>query len=142
MFCLVYQSVASWELDLREMKALLRNARRFNRGQEITGCLLYKYGAFLQYLEGNQIRVLSLYDSIKKDKRHRDVSLIAHGNVPRREFSNWDMAYANDFGKNELINYLNLVSENLPGKSLRSINPNPTSIEFWVQVNRLFHDAN
>ncbi len=137
MYSLVYQSVASSQLRPEDLEELLVRARKFNRSQEITGCLLFFRDIFIQYLEGSQVRVLALYDQIRKDPRHSAVRLLAHGQVDKREFPNWDMAYENLYGDNEMINYIKLVvSDYLENPKKRAI-PRPASDAFWEQVSRL-----
>lgn len=137
MYCLVYQSVATREFGPHEIETMLNKAREYNHSQGITGCLLFYKGTFLQYLEGNQIRVLSLFDHIKVDKRHSEVRLLTHGQIEEREFLDWDMAYENLFGDNALINYLKLVVGNFLDDPLKKYNPNPGSTKFWDHVGQL-----
>ncbi len=56
---------------------MLEKARENNSRDNITGCLLYYEGEFIQYLEGNQVKVLTLFDKINADKRHKDVTLLS-----------------------------------------------------------------
>lgn len=137
MYCLVYQSLASPNLDHDDIHALLKNARSYNALHAITGCLLFTEGVFLQYLEGNQLHVLSLFDRITEDKRHSDVKLLNHGQVEKREFRDWDMAYETMYGDNALINYLKLVVINFLNEPQKNATPNPTSIKFWEHVSTL-----
>ena len=71
--------------------------------------MLYYEGEFIQYLEGNQIKVLELFDKIKKDKRHTDIELISYAERDSREFSNWEMAFEDFYGDNDQIAYLKLL---------------------------------
>lgn len=137
MYCLVYQSEASPALVPADIESLLVKARVFNHDQGITGCLLYFRGVFLQYLEGNQLKVLSLYDQIREDRRHSDVKLLSHSQIKKREFEDWDMAYENFYGDNELINYLKLVVINFLEDPLKKLAPNPSSVQFWDHVSRM-----
>ncbi len=137
MYCLVYQSVAAPHLGPGDMKELLQKPRIFNQSQGITGCLLYYQGSFLQYLEGNQVKVLTLFDHIREDNRHSDVRLLTHGQILEREFETWDMAFENLFGDNALINYLKLVVGNYFQDASFKYKPNPSSIQFWDYVGQL-----
>lgn len=137
MYCLVYQSIAAPELGHKEIEQILYKARVFNHNQGITGCLLYYAGSFLQYLEGNQVKVLSLFDHIRLDKRHSNVTLLTHGQIEEREFQDWDMAYENFFGDNALVSYLKLVVGNFLEDQVKSYSPNPSSRKFWDYVGQL-----
>jgi hypothetical protein len=142
MCCLVYQSLASPYLHQGEIEALLEKSRTFNALHAITGCLLFTQGVFLQYLEGNQLHVLSLFDRIKEDKRHSQVRLLTHGNVEKREFRDWGMAYENLYGDNALINYLKLVVNTFLQEPDNKVSPNPTSLKFWENVSALLNNPN
>ena len=137
MFNLVYKSVASPVFEQSQIKEMLENARDFNQRNNITGCLLFFNGEFIQYLEGNQIVILSLYDRIMEDIRHRDVELLSHGEIEAREFETWDMAYENLHGENNYLQFIRLlVSSYLDGPT-NAVEPNPTSTKFWSTVREL-----
>mgnify|MGYP000202484721 FL=1 len=76
MFNIVYRSLASPTTKQPDVEDILKRARRFNIDNEITGCLVYHKGLFIQYLEGNKNIVLELYSRIEKDVRHTDVTLL------------------------------------------------------------------
>lgn len=93
MFELVYCSVASENLAAEDIDDVLITSRRFNKANDITGCLLYFNGQFLQVLEGKKAVVQELFGKIKKDKRHKNVLLLSEEIVKKRIFENWSMAY-------------------------------------------------
>ena len=134
MFCLVYRSTAQLAFKTVDVKEMLEKARISNSRDNITGCLLYYEGEFIQYLEGNQIKVLNLFDKIKADKRHKDISILAHGITDSREFKDWEMAYADYFGDNDQINYFRLLLDSYEEKEDSSIHPNPSFNTFWLAV--------
>lgn len=134
MFCLVYRSTAQLAFKTVDVKEMLEKARISNSRDNITGCLLYYEGEFIQYLEGNQIKVLNLFDKIKADKRHKDISILAHGLTDSREFKDWEMAYADYFGDNDQINYFRLLLDSYDEKEDSSIHPNPSFNAFWLAV--------
>jgi GTP-binding protein EngB required for normal cell division len=134
MFCLVYRSTAQLAFKTVDIKEMLEKARISNSRDNITGCLLYYEGEFIQYLEGNQIKVLNLFDKIKADKRHKDISILAHGITDSREFKDWEMAYADYFGDNDQINYFRLLLDTYEEKEDPSIHPNPSFNAFWLAV--------
>jgi hypothetical protein len=57
--------------------------------------LLYKGGNFMQVLEGPEDQVMSLYESIKKDPRHKDVATLSKEQIQVRQFPKWEMAFQN-----------------------------------------------
>jgi len=134
MFCLVYRSVASPTFNQVDVKEMLQKARDNNSRDSITGCLLYYEGEFIQYLEGNQIKVLNLFDKIKEDKRHKEVTILAYGVADTREFKDWEMAYADFFGDNDQINYFKLLIGSYKENPDSTAHLNPSVNAFWIAV--------
>lgn len=137
MFCLVYRSVAKPSFKQSDIEEMLKQARKANKVLGITGCLLYYAGEFIQYLEGNQIKVLELFDRIKKDKRHTDIELISYGERDSREFEQWEMAYENLLGDNDQITYLKLLVSSYMEDPEKTSNVHPASMTFWETVSKL-----
>ena len=77
----------------RQLYDLLLQARDFNKKNNITGLLLYSPTAFLQVVEGNRDVVQKLYDKIIMDCRHFQVTQLVNGNIAKREFGDWSMAF-------------------------------------------------
>lgn len=77
----------------RQLYDLLLQARDFNKKNNITGLLLYAPTAFLQVVEGNEDVVQKLYDRIIIDCRHFQVTQLENGNIAKREFGDWSMAF-------------------------------------------------
>ncbi len=134
MFSIVYRSIAVPTFKQTDVKEMLDKARDNNSRDNITGCLLYYEGEFIQYLEGNQIKVLSLFDKIKEDKRHQDISILAYGVTDSREFKDWEMAYADFFGDNDQINYFRLLLDSYKENEDSVSHPNPSFNDFWIAV--------
>ncbi len=137
MYCIVYRSKAKPSFSQIEILEMLKKARINNERLGITGCLLFYKGKFIQYLEGNQVKVLELFDKIKADKRHEKVELISYGERPYREFDHWDMAYEDFFGENDKIEFLRLVVQSYFEDPSKSSGPNPDSLPFWKEVSNL-----
>tara|TARA_R110002051_G_scaffold322938_2_gene415055 strand:- start:1999 stop:2430 length:432 start_codon:yes stop_codon:yes gene_type:complete len=127
----VYKSKAISDLSLAQIEGLLEKARLFNSANNISGCLLYYEGEFIQYIEGNQIKVLKLFDRISLDKRHTKVQLLSHGLIEKREFKNWSMAFKNVQGQNDQLQYIELLVDSFLAKDSPMQGPNPTSKKFW-----------
>ncbi|MGT2425583.1 BLUF domain-containing protein [Amnibacterium kyonggiense] len=88
LLSIVYRSVQTGDLDLAD---LLRQARGANRSAGITGMLLAQDGRFLQALEGPEPAVRSLLASIRRDPRHREVTVLVEEVVVARRFPDWAM---------------------------------------------------
>jgi hypothetical protein len=107
IFELVYCSIAQPGLTLEAINEILETARSFNDEHNITGCLIYHDGEFLQILEGDQSIVMELYGRIEEDERHTNVSLLSTEEKEKRSFPNWSMAFhqfdENEVAKNKFI---------------------------------------
>ena len=93
MYELIYMSSATKYLSEEEINTLLVQARHFNIQHGITGVLLYIEGDFLQVLEGRKETIDSLFENIKRDKRHKSVIVVYEGNKIKRQFPDWSMGF-------------------------------------------------
>ncbi|MEH6647459.1 BLUF domain-containing protein [Sulfitobacter sp.] len=93
MHFLIYTSTASHLMDDSELENLLENCRMKNLKNDVTGMLLYKEGSFMQLLEGERNAVMSTYDRIEKDTRHKDITLLRERALPERNFGGWSMGF-------------------------------------------------
>lgn len=93
MIELVYYSISNNEINTNVINNILNTSRNYNKKNNITGCLLYHDKIFLQILEGEKDEVLKLYEKIKKDTRHQNVTLVIKENIVERLYSDWNMAY-------------------------------------------------
>ena len=91
---LIYCSVARRDFSPRNLSTLLRVARQNNARENITGMLLYAERSFFQVLEGEEQHVTALFDTIRKDPRHHNLTVIIQEPIPERSFGNWTMGYA------------------------------------------------
>ena len=93
MYHLVYTSEATQPIEREALFDLLRESRERNRQNGISGLLLHKNDQFIQVLEGEESLVKALYDRIRNDRRHKNVTAILEGSLPEREFSDWSMGF-------------------------------------------------
>lgn len=89
---LIYVSVRAASCDEIEMQKILASCVKNNKNIAITGLLLYSETKFIQYLEGEYREIMSLYDKIKLDARHKNVIMISGGPLAARHFPSWQMA--------------------------------------------------
>jgi len=111
MFYLIYVSSAVNLMDDGELLFLLEQSREKNLKLDITGMLLYKGGNFMQMLEGDRDTVLELYDTIKKDDRHKDVITVLTGDIKERNFEHWSMGFCNMDKAGDFPNYAEYIKE-------------------------------
>ncbi|MGA0384508.1 MAG: BLUF domain-containing protein, partial [Flavobacteriaceae bacterium] len=93
MFSLIYRSVAKESFIDSDIYKMLSDARDFNAEHHITGCLLYHDRKFLQLLEGEKHKVISLFNAIESDPRHQNVTVLRTEEREDRIFDRWSMAF-------------------------------------------------
>lgn len=91
LFHTLYMSSAREPLGDAELNALLNTARHNNKEVGVTGMLLYSDGNFIQYLEGEEADVRTVYARIDRDPRHTGVMLVSNGPIEMRAFADWSM---------------------------------------------------
>ena len=93
LFHLIYVSTAVDALDGDDLIDLLTASRRNNVRDHITGMLLYRGGHFMQVIEGEYLNVMSLFDRIRVDNRHRNVDILRADHIQERDFPDWTMGF-------------------------------------------------
>ena len=76
---------------LQQLREILASAQKHNGENNVTGFLVFDGQTFLQILEGKREDVISTYDRIKKDPRHKAINLMEMENISERQFPNWQM---------------------------------------------------
>lgn len=89
----VYASAGSREFSPAELADLLTQARQNNARRGLTGMLLHAEGSFFQVLEGPVAVVDALYETIERDPRHTQVTLVIREPIPKRSFDSWTMGF-------------------------------------------------
>lgn len=93
LYELLYTSHANQDLSDEDLAQLLDQSRKRNATIGISGLLIYHNQEFVQLLEGEKDQVQALYDRIALDDRHSSVRTFWDGEIERRNFRNWAMAY-------------------------------------------------
>jgi hypothetical protein len=90
---LLYASRSVREIDDALVASILERSQKYNLEHGITGILCtYSQGnVFLQVLEGSRAAVNTLYATIVRDPRHRDVTLLDYAEITERRFAGWRM---------------------------------------------------
>ena len=137
MFCVIYRSIAETTIGQSDISNLLKQAKTLNRANDITGCLLFYDNEFVQYLEGDRVRVTMLFEKIKRDQRHTNVQLLFAGHIYSREFEDWTMAYEDFMDSNTGLKPLKLALSSYFNQVNTYKHLNPTTKKFWVVVKSL-----
>ncbi|SHJ21216.1 Sensors of blue-light using FAD [Desulfatibacillum alkenivorans DSM 16219] len=95
MVRLIYTSQLSENCGVPEVRSILKAARGNNPKIGVTGLLCYDPSHFMQWIEGERNTISRLYHSIAADPLHANVVLLDYGEIFRREFAKWSMAYVN-----------------------------------------------
>ena len=93
LYELLYTSAAVQEMNPRDLLLLLKQARANNTRLQVTGLLVYHNREFLQLIEGEKERVLSVWNKLQYDDRHMSVRVIYEGPVEERGFARWSMGF-------------------------------------------------
>ncbi|XOV77795.1 MAG: BLUF domain-containing protein [Aestuariibacter sp.] len=91
VYQLVYMSKATITFDDAQLKKLMVTCEKNNAEFEITGLLVFCNGYFMQLIEGEEHHVTSLFNVIKQDPRHTDVSIILSKVGQERLAQEWSM---------------------------------------------------
>lgn len=93
IFSLVYVSEGTHSYSAHDLQQILTKARETNSKLGISGMLLFKGGNFLQVLEGDREKVMTLFDKIVRDSRHHRVTVLFKGESEQRDFPDWSMGF-------------------------------------------------
>ena len=88
---IIYASQCLCSVD--DARQLCVDARGSNAANDITGALYLAGQTFLQYLEGDELRLSALYSRIQKDARHTHCRMLDSRLVSLRIFKAWPMAW-------------------------------------------------
>ena len=93
MVSITYVSSAVFPFTPATLVDLVDQCQRNNARLGITGMLVYSDGNFMQVIEGADLVTQALYDRIRRDARHRDVTTVQQESIEACEFPGWSMAY-------------------------------------------------
>jgi len=93
MLRIIYISCSQEYLNGQKIQFLLEQSRKNNLQNKISGVLIYVDGDFLQVIEGPKFAVLDLFESIKKDARHKRIMTIVNTEIKKRSFPKWNMGF-------------------------------------------------
>lgn len=90
---LVYVSKESRKLNQTDLDEILAASQNYNDANKVSGILLYVEGRFFQVLEGPSDEVDLLFQTISKDPRHYESTIVAQGDLDKRFFEGWNMRF-------------------------------------------------
>ncbi|WP_345949559.1 BLUF domain-containing protein [Mucilaginibacter sp. PAMB04274] len=145
LHCLVYASKAARLMENDDLLHLLQESRNWNETHGLTGLLLYveghflanNEGRFMQVLEGTPDEINLIFDKIKTDERHHQVTVLNQQPIAKRHFKTWSMG----FNSLKLEEHLNTPGFFNPDDYFKDTPATPT---FNVALNfmKTFYDMN
>ncbi len=139
LYNLTYRSIAIPEITYEQIEDILKTARNFNSKNDISGCLVFNKGYFIQLLEGSKATIKELMDSIERDKRHTDIDILSEGETKKRIFETWDMAYLKPSEKMHSDRAIE-IRKNLLELTDTTVEPDFTFKVFWYNVDVLLRE--
>jgi len=91
---LAYRSRATSPPSELALADLLKCAQERNHTEGLSGLLIYDDGYFFQWLEGPEPALNRVWNSIRRDNRHREIEILREQVLPERFFGSWDMRLA------------------------------------------------
>ncbi len=88
---IIYISTARVLPDAAVIEDILRQSRRNNRRDGLTGLLVVGGRRFLQVIEGPRELTERTYDRIRADQRHFAMVELSRKRITERAFAGWDM---------------------------------------------------
>lgn len=140
VFQITYSSVAKPELTITDIEEIMAEAKKNNTTNDITGCLIFNQGYFLQILEGNKQNVMNLIDKIRLDDRHDHFIILSEGETDYRTFKEWAMSYYHNPLNTHLSKEEQEIKESLIDLSNTSKKPNFSLKVFWYNVKNLLSE--
>jgi hypothetical protein len=140
MFSMTYVSASTHSFDEPELDYLLQRSREWNAGHGLSGLLLFKSGAFMQAIEGDERAVRKTFRRrIRRDSRHGDIRVLHAGEIATRSFPEWTMGYRRVAGEAEsdIAGYDDFLSRGDFGPSWGS----PTPARVLLDWFRLYSDV-
>ena len=103
-FRLIYRSRSRIAEEERStaLASIFGVARSNNKQAGVTGALLVTDHWFVQALEGDEPTVRRLYEQIRDDQRHDEVTVSESTAVDERAFSRWAMAEVSKLGRADI----------------------------------------
>lgn len=90
---LIYISASPDRDAPRGIEDILATSRRNNEREGVTGLLVFTDGSFFQVLEGDAAVLERRFLTIRNDRRHSFVTLLADREIAARMFPDWAMAW-------------------------------------------------
>ena len=113
LYGICYVSTLRSPLDSHELRELFVFCATKNIAENVSGILLHNSGNFLQYFEGDELKIKELfYSKIKKDTRHKNIITLFEKEINDLYFTGYKAGFTSIIEDNQigsLRSYLNLL---------------------------------
>jgi hypothetical protein len=100
MIQILYSSTFTGHDHQKSIDEILLKSRKNNQVNNLSGILLFRNGDFLQLIEGEKINVYYTLKKIRDDQRHMNMKMLYEGEIQKRIFEGWQMAFKFEKDKN------------------------------------------
>lgn len=121
-YAVCYVSHVSPKTSENEIVEILEHAQAYNTQNDLTGVLLYSEGNFFHVIEGEKNLIQNLFDKIKADKRHENITTIFERPIVRAAYDGFKSDFVTQHKKMENIS----ISEYL--QHIQTLDPKLQSV--------------
>ena len=140
-FSVIYQSNAQPHFTSMDVELMLMKAKQKNKKINVTGCIVYANNKFIQLIQGPKKAIIDLYEEIKADQRHYNVTTLLEQATDHKIWSDWSMAMLDFSGDaNNVINSRVLLESYL-GNVAQNEKDSETYKVFRASVNNLLNES-
>ncbi|QCX01020.1 BLUF domain-containing protein [Aggregatimonas sangjinii] len=139
MYTIIYRSKAAASFGPKEINQMVETAKIHNVKNNITGCLLYHEGRFLQLIEGTEKDVKDLYERILSDPRHENITLLGDEKGFMRSFEDWNIAFDNLDLDSAQVSEKRSLFDSIFHDSGALANPGRSKLVLWEEMNKLLY---
>ena len=101
LYHIIYFSKAARQMNEDDLVQLLKESKDWNDPHQLTGMLVYLQGGllsknegrFMQVIEGAKNEIDYIFEKIKKDSRHQQVTVLHYEPINERDFETWLMGF-------------------------------------------------
>ena len=101
LYHIIYFSKAVRQMNEDDLVQLLKESKDWNDPHQLTGMLVYLQGGLLSKNEGRFMQIIErdkneidyIFEKIKKDSRHQQVTVLHYEPINERDFENWLMGF-------------------------------------------------
>lgn len=118
---------------------MLRKANMTNSVLNISGCLFFHNGKFVQLLEGEEEKVRPLFEVIKSDPRHTAITVLSSETAKHRLFNGWNVVF-NHINRENQVQQKRIHFESVYHSSNAGHTPGNSKLVLWHAVQEILNE--